>query len=148
MQQMTQWHWNYGVDIAREGADFVVSVRDLPEVVTSGDTREQALDLAADAIDAIVAHRVEKNLDLPKPTPLAPDEISVALPAQSAAKASVYSAWREAHISKTELAARLDVAENQARRILDLRHASSLATLDRAARAMGYRLIVAAEKIA
>ena len=42
--------WVYGVSIERKGEDFVVSVRDLPEVVTSGYSLEEALALAADSI--------------------------------------------------------------------------------------------------
>jgi antitoxin HicB len=140
--------WTYGVRIDRDGDDFVVSVRDLPEVTTSGDTFEQALDLAADAIDVIMQHRMEKGEDLPPPSPVREGEHAVSPPALTAAKASLNAAWREADITKSELAARLGAAENQARRLLDAKHASSLSQLDKAARAMGYRLVVSARKIA
>ena len=43
--------WIYGVKIDEdEAGDQVVAVRDLPEVQTSGDTRGEALALAADAM--------------------------------------------------------------------------------------------------
>ena len=51
---MSTTTWTYGASITRERGDFVVSVRDLPEVVTSGSTQEEALELAADAIEVIV----------------------------------------------------------------------------------------------
>lgn len=140
--------WTYGVHIDREGKDFVVSVRDLPEVVTAGDSQEQALDLAADAIDVIMQMRMEDGEDLPAPTPLRNGEHAVSPPAPTAAKAALYTAWRETGITKVELAARLGAAENQARRLLDAKHPSTLAALDKAARAMGYQLVVSARKIA
>ena len=50
--------WTYGVKVAVAGGDHVVSVRDLPEVVTSGDDFEEALRLAADAIAVVVTGRM------------------------------------------------------------------------------------------
>lgn len=145
---MSKLDWTYNVKIAREGDDFVVTVRDLPEVVTSGDTLEQALEFAADAIDVVVAHRIEKSKNLPLPSPAEPGEHPVALSAQAGAKASVYAAWLQSGISKSELARRLNLGETQARRLLNLRHGSSLAAMDEAAHAMGWRLVVSAEKVA
>jgi antitoxin HicB len=143
-----QIDWTYGVRITREGRDFVVSVRDLPEVTTSGDTLEQALDLAADAIDVIMQMRMEDGEGLPAPSPVRKGEHPVSPPATTAAKATLYQAWRETGITKVELAARLGAAENQARRLLDVKHASTLAALEKATRAMGYQLVVSARKIA
>jgi antitoxin HicB len=139
--------WTYGVHISREGRDFVVSVRDLPEVVTAGESLEEALDNAADAIDVIMQMRIEDGEDLPPPTPIRKGEHAVSPPATTAATATLYQAWREAGITKVELAARIGAAENQARRLLDAKHASSLAQIEKAARAMGYQLLVSARKL-
>src|SRR5215208_681973 len=65
---MSTTTWTYGASITRERGDFVVSVRDLPEVVTSGSTQEEALELAADAIEVIVEGRMEDNEALPLPS--------------------------------------------------------------------------------
>jgi len=137
--------WVYGVAINRHNEDFVVSVRDLPEVVTSGSSLEEALELAADAIEVIVEGRMDDNDDLPLPSALLDGEFPVGLPAQLAAKASVYSAWKAAKVSKTELARRLGRAENEVRRILDPHHGTKLDQLEEAARALGARLVVAYE---
>lgn len=135
----------YGVAIRREDGDHVVVVRDLPEVVTAGDSREEALRLAADAIAVAVAGRIEDEMDLPEPSPLKRGEVGMALPAQLAAKAAIYRAFRAAKIRKTELAARMGRNEVEIRRILDPRHGTKLAQLDEAARALGGRLAVAFE---
>jgi len=99
--------WNYGAIIQQEGGDFVVSVRDLPEVVTSGDTLAQAIELAEDAINVIVAGRIEDGLDLPLPSAIAEGEKSFPLDANLAAKASIYYLWRKASMSKSELGRRM-----------------------------------------
>src|SRR5829696_4213511 len=129
----------YGASITREGDDFVISVRDLPEAVTSGSTQEEALELAADAIAVIVEGRMEDNEALPLPSPVRKGEHAVALPAHLAAKAAVYTAWKEAGVSKSELARRLRRNETEVRRILDPHQ------LEEAARALGGRLVVSFE---
>ncbi len=136
--------WEYATRIEKVDGDHVVTVRDLPEVCTSGDTREQAIELAADAIDVVLAYRIEKGLDLPAPSKAQRGEILIAPPLQTQAKAALYAAWRASAISKSELARRLGVRETEARRILDPRHATRLETLDAAGKALGVRLAVSA----
>lgn len=137
--------WVYGVSIERERDDFVVTVRDLPEVVTSGANLDEALTLAADAIQAIVEGRMDDNEGLAPPSAVQPGEHALALPAHLAAKASVYSAWKAARLSKTELARRIGRNETEVRRILDPHHGTKLDQLEEAARALGGRLVVAYE---
>lgn len=134
--------WVYGVRIVRDGEDFVVSVRDLPEVVTAGDTREEAITLAADAIEVVVAVRIEKNMDLPPPSAIERGEVAVPLDPHIAAKAGVYVLWKRAGVSKAELGRLLNRNETEARRILDPRFGTRLDQLDEAAKALGGRLVV------
>ncbi|MYZ49856.1 type II toxin-antitoxin system HicB family antitoxin [Propylenella binzhouense] len=138
--------WTYGIAIGREGLDYVVSVRDLPEVVTSGSNLQEALDLAADAIEVAVAGRMDDDMALPRPSPLQEGEHAILLSAPIAAKASVYSAWKTAGLTKTELARRLNRNEAEIRRLLNPRHGTKLDQLDEAARALGGRLSVTFEE--
>ena len=71
----------------------------MPEVVTSGDTLEEALRQAPDAMEAAIAFRMAKGEALPNASAVLDDEHAVALPAPVAAKAAVYGAWREAGMS-------------------------------------------------
>lgn len=137
--------WIFGVRVTHEHGDHVVLVRDLPEVVTSGESLDEALALAADAIEVAVAGRMEDDMDLPEPTAVRKGEHVVPLPAQMAAKASVYAAWKKARLSKTELARRLERNETEVRRILNPRHGTKLDQLDEAARALGGRLSIGFE---
>jgi antitoxin HicB len=135
-------NWIYGVSLMQDGDDVVVSVRDLPEVVTSGATPAEALELAADAIEVAVAGRIEDNMELVPPSAVAESEIAVPLAPHLAAKASVYRLWKAANISKAELARRMGRTETEARRILDPSTGTKLEQLDEAARALGARLVV------
>ncbi len=140
-------HPCYGAVIRREGDDFVVSVRDLPEVVTSGDTFEEALELAADAVDVVVATRIERGMELPQPTPVEDGEHAIALPAPLAAKAAVYAAWKRSGLKKVELAQAMNRNEAEVRRILDPRYGTKLDQLAEAAKALGVRLVIGFEPI-
>ncbi|MGP0060374.1 MAG: type II toxin-antitoxin system HicB family antitoxin [Beijerinckiaceae bacterium] len=135
-------NWIYGAAIDKQGEDHVVSVRDLPEVVTAGDTHEEALALAADAIAVIVAGRMKDEAELPPPSPVAAGEEAVPLDPHLAAKASVYALWRKAKISKSELARRMQRKEGEVRRLLDPAHGTKLDQLRDAAHVLGDELVV------
>lgn len=137
--------WTFPVLIHEEDGDFVVTVRELPEVVTSGYSLVEALELAEDAIEVAVAGRMEDDMELPHPGRAKEGEHLVSLPARMAAKASVYSAWKSAAVTKVELARRLSRDEVEVRRILNPRHGTKLDQLDEAARALGGRLAVSFE---
>ena len=137
--------WSYGVAVQEVRGDYVVSVRDLPEVVTSGNDFQEALALAADAIEVAIVGRMEDDMLLPRPSGVRIGEHAVAVPAQLAAKAAVYSAWKDARLSKVELARRLERNEAEVRRIPNPRHGTKLDQLEEAARALGGRLNVSFE---
>lgn len=136
----------YSVAVQEDNAgDQVVTVRDLPEVVTSGSNLQEALELAADAIEVAVMGRMKDEVELDSPAPLRVGEHGVRLPVRLAAKAAVYSAWKRARLSKAELALRLDRDEDEVRRILDPRSVTKLDQLEEAARALGGHLSVTFE---
>ena len=132
----------YPVTITRDGPDHVVNVRDLPEVVTSGSSEEEAREMAADAIEVVISFAIEHELDIALPSRPRKGEILIGLPAQLAAKLAIYQAWKQAGIRKTELARRMGRSEVEVRRILDPKHGTKLDQLDEAARALGGRLDV------
>ena len=97
----------FGAMIALDGDDHVVSVRDLPEIVTSGDTLEEALVLASDAIEVAVVGRMKGDMALPEPSPVRNGEHAIALSAKLSAKLAIYAAFKASGMRKTELARRL-----------------------------------------
>jgi antitoxin HicB len=119
---------------------FVVTFRDWPEAITQGETRDQALEEAADCLEEAVAGRIDDRGEIPSPSAALADEATVAVPIATALKAALYLAVREAGIGTSELARRLDVDEKEARRLLDPRHGSKPAALERALLVVGRRL--------
>jgi len=121
---------------------FVVTFPDWPEAITQGETRHQALAEAADCLEEAVAARIDDRGEIPLPSSPRSGEATVAVPIATALKAALYLAVREAGIGTSELARRLDVHEKEARRLLDPRHGSKAAALERALIAVGRRLAI------
>jgi antitoxin HicB len=113
--------FTYAVKLAADKRDggYVVTCRDLPEVITQGEGVKDALAGAADALDEAIAARVDDGRDIPVPTAKKRGEHAVSVPPSMALKAAVYLAVRDAGISNSELARRLRLDEKEARRILD-----------------------------
>ena len=126
---------------AEEGG-FVVTFADLPEAITQGDDEADAKMQASDCLDEAIAGRIARGDEVPVPSSGASGSHSIAVPAPMAAKAALYLALREAGVSKSELARRLDIDEKEVRRLLDPRYGSKLPAITAALRALGKTLLV------
>ena len=118
---------------------FVVTCRDLPEVITQGENRTQALEEAEGALQAAIEMRIQDGVEIPTATRPRRGELLGSVPICTAMKAAVYLAMREQGVSKTELARRLGVNEKEARRMLDPRHSTKVPTLEHALHVLGKR---------
>jgi antitoxin HicB len=126
---------------AKEGG-YVVTCRDLPEVVTQGDDFQEALAQASDAMDEAFAARIDDGEDFPETSTPRKGEYVVAASSDLSAKAALYLAMKEAAISKAALARMLQVDEKEVRRLLDPHHPSKLPRMEEALRALGKRLVL------
>ena len=135
----------YAIKLTRDRKDggYVVSCRDLPEVITQGDTIELAITEAEGALQAAIEGRIEDGLDIPTPTRPKHGERMVAAPITTALKAAVYISMREQGVSKSELARRMRVHEKEARRMLDPHQQTKVPTLERALAVLGRRAAIA-----
>ena len=129
---------------AKEGG-FVVTCRDLPQLITQGEDKADALAQAADAMDEVFATYMINGIDFPAPSKAKRGEHQVAPPAEMLAKAALYVAMREAGISKSQLAKRLGVDEKEVRRLLDPHYGSKLPRIAQAIELLGKRLVIGLE---
>lgn len=118
----------------------IVSFPDLPEALTEGADVAEAVARAADCLEEAIAARMVNREDIPEPSRNRAGKIIVMLPAATAAKAALYVAMREAGISNVALGRRIGVDERQIRRLIDPRHRSNLADIDRALMSLDRRL--------
>jgi antitoxin HicB len=131
--------FTYAVRLAPDKQDggYVVTCRDLPEAITQGETLEEALAEAADALEEAVAGRISDVRDIPMPSDAKRGERMVSVPPSMALKAAVYLAVREAGITNSELARRMRLDEKEARRILDPHHPTKLPRIEEALSVLG-----------
>src|SRR5579883_1871083 len=101
---------------ADEGG-FMVTCRDLPELITQGKDIADALAEAADAMDEVFAAYILGKLEFPEPSKRRRGEYLIAPPAETIAKAALYVAMKEADITNVQLAKRLGVDEKEVRRL-------------------------------
>lgn len=127
---------------------YVVTCRDLPELVTQGDDLEGALAQASDAMDEAFAGRIDDGEDFPEASAPRRGEYVVVPSSDLSAKAALYLAMKEAAISKAALARMLQVDEKEVRRLLDPHHPSKLPRMEEALRALGKRLVLSLQPAA
>jgi antitoxin HicB len=121
---------------------FVVTFPDVPEAITEGDSVEEAMAMAQEALELALTFYVDASKDLPKPGILKKGMRLVPVPALSEAKFMLYGALRSARVRKVELARRLGCSPSQVDRLLDIKHKSKLDRLQAAFAALGKRLSV------
>jgi len=76
----------YLVELVPDGDGFAVSCPDIPEALTCGDSREEALAMARDALMTALDFYFEDEREVPAPRPVPPSADAVELPADLAAK--------------------------------------------------------------
>ncbi len=133
---------SYPVTLKRDDGTILVTFFDFPEAQTFGETEEEALERAVDALETAIIGRMSDREDIPVPSPARRRQRLVSLPPLASAKVGLYRAMRAARIGKAELGRRLGWHGPQIDRLLDLRHASRLDQLDRALHALGKRLVI------
>lgn len=125
-----------------EDGGLLVTFPDVPEAITGGSDRSEALAMAEDALATALAGYVHEKWGIPTPSqPVAGQEV-VAVPAVVAAKLALYSAMRDQHITKVEIAGRLGISESAARKLTNPDHRSHISQVQKALRAVGRGLVV------
>ena len=117
-----------------DNGTLLVSVPELPEALTFGDSRDEALLHAVDAIETALIAAMDAREEIPEPRVTGPEW--VALPALTVAKLALYRAMRTDGVGKAALARRLGVSLPHIDRLLDLRHQSRLDAVERALAAL------------
>lgn len=123
-----------------DNGTILVTVPDIPEAITFGEDRDDALARAIDAIETAIMAAMAAREDVPSPKAVGAGYVT--LPALSAAKIELYRAMRAEGVGKAALAKRLGVALPQIDRLLDLRHSSRLDAIERAFACLGRSMTI------
>ena len=125
-----------------EDGGLMATFPDVPEAITGGRDRAEALAMAEDALATALAGYVHEKWDIPTPSEAAAGQVSVPVPTVVAAKLALYSAMRVQHITKVELADRLGVSESAVRKLTNPDHRSHMSQVQKALRVVGRSLRV------
>ena len=123
----------------------VVSFPDVPEAITEGRDQAEAYRQAEEALGLALLTYPARGLPLPEPRTRGADLVSIAVEPEIAAKLALLEALRKQGLSQRTFARLIGKDEREARRILDPKHATKLATLTAALRKLGQRLVIAVE---
>jgi len=130
----------YAAKLRRDGDQWLVTFRDIPEAMTSGATREEALGLASDALLTAMDFYFEDQRAVPEPSKPRRGEALVGLPASTAAKVLLLNEMVSQHVRASTLARRMGTTPQEMNRIVDLRHATKIDTVAHALNALGKKL--------
>jgi antitoxin HicB len=126
---------------AKEGG-FVITFPDVPEAITQGETIQDCIDQASDALEEAIVGRINIGDDIPIPSRIRAGQYLIPVPAQTAFKAALYEEIKRQGFSKVELAVSLGVDEKEVRRLLDPHHPSKLPRIAEILERVGKHIVV------
>ena len=121
---------------------YNVTFPDVPEAITCGWSWEEAIEMAEDGLGVAMNFYVQDDEALPTPSPLKEGQVLIPVPFLVAAKLTVYTAMRNQGVTNAELASRLDISEDAARKLVSPRYRTHLSQVEAALRALGRALVV------
>ena len=129
--------FKYPATLTKDGANLLVTFKDIPEAITFGKNEEEALENAIDALETGLSFYVDARKPLPKPSKAKRGQKIIAPSALESAKLGVYQAMMDQGIKKAELARRLGWHMPQIDRLFDLKHSSKFDQIEAAATVLG-----------
>lgn len=123
-----------------EDGRYFVKFTDFQEAFTEGETLEEALFNAAEVLSLVIEQRLEDNVELPKPTK---GKYHIEPNAVVQAAALIHTARGKKSLS--ELARTLGTSWAAVQRLEDPKHSPTLKNLEKAASAMGKKLVLSFE---
>lgn len=129
----------YPVIIEKDGNTFMARFVDIPEALTCGDTYEEALAEAHDALVTAFEFYFEDQRPVPMPSAIEGHAV-VSVPPSVWAKVLVLNTMLSEHITQAELAKRMGSRKQEMQRIINLGHNTKIDTLNKALEVMGKHL--------
>lgn len=119
---------------------FVVTFPDIPEAITQGNTVEEALAMAREALETALEFYFEDKRAVPVPSKARRGQKVVELPASLSAKVLLLNEMVAQNIRPSELARRLNTTPQEVNRLTNLRHTTRIDGIAAALQVMGRHL--------
>lgn len=131
---------SYPANFVRDGEGYLVTFPDIPEAITYGDTREEAKDMAADALKTAMDFYFEDRRLVPSPSKMSDGQVLIELPASVAAKVLLLNEMVVQRQRPVDLARKMDVRPQEVTRLLNLHYPTKIDGVAAALRALGKTL--------
>ena len=132
----------YPAKLQKDGKYYVVTFPDVPEAITQGKGRAEALAMAKEALEVAMDFYFEDQRPVPMPSRPKRGQAVVELPPSVAAKVLLLNEMLRQKVRPAELARRIGTTPQEVSRLTNLRHATKIDRIDTALRALGKRLYV------
>ncbi len=124
----------------KQDGGYVVTFADIPEAITQGDTLEEAMTMAQEALETALEFYFEDGRTVPMPSKKKRGQKVIELPASLAAKVLLLNEMIKQKIRPVELARRLNTTPQEINRLTNLRHTTRIDGIAAALKAMGRHL--------
>ena len=132
----------YPVELTPDGKFLMVTFPDIPEANSQGDSVEDALKMAADALETALDFYFDAGRPVPVPSKPKRGQHTVELRASVAAKVLLLNEMSSQKVRPSELARRIGTTPQEVNRLTNIRHTTRIDRVDTALRALGKRLII------
>ncbi|HDU2701511.1 type II toxin-antitoxin system HicB family antitoxin [Klebsiella pneumoniae] len=128
----------YPVIFEHDETGWAVFFPDIPEAMTGGETREEALEMAQDALVTAFDFYFDDRREIPAPS--AEGDAFVEVPASVAAKVLLLNRLVSTNTSNADLARMINTRPQQVQRIVSLGHSTKIDTIQKALSALGQKM--------
>ncbi len=118
----------------------MVSFPDIPEALTQGNTRHDALQAAQTALITAFEFYFDDNEAIPLPSAVGAEDTYVEISLSVASKVLLLNAFLESKITQQVLANRIGRPKQEITRLFDLKHTTKIDAVQIAARVLGKEL--------
>jgi antitoxin HicB len=127
----------YPVELTPDGKFLMVTFPDIPEANSQGDSVEDALKMAADALETALDFYFDAGRPVPSPSKPKRGQHIVELRASVAAKVLLLNEMLRQKVRPVELARRLQTTPQEVNRLTNIRHTSRIDGIASALKALG-----------
>ena len=134
--------FKYPVKLTLDKVDggFVVTFPDIPEAITQGDTKAEALVAAKDALETALDFYFEDKRAVPRPSKPKRGQNVIDLSASLSAKVLLLNEMIKQGVRSAELARRLNTTPQEVNRLTNIRHTTRIDGIAAALQVMGKHL--------
>jgi antitoxin HicB len=127
----------YPVTLTQDGKFVKVNFPDIPEALTQGKNREEALVMAKEALELAMEFYFEDRRPVPEPSKAKRGQAVIELSASLSAKVLLLNEMLSQKVRPVELARRLRTTPQEVNRLTNIRHTSRIDGIAIALKALG-----------